>query len=610
MKKKIQLFGVLLIMITFTWSLMQNEKKIVWLSVENNLFTLSLKDNAGDETVYPWYNADEDMYYFFLPAYTKENIVYFADEEIKIYYKDELIGDNKLNWEDGKVYRLKINHTDEYNIKFMKSENLPTLYIETSSGKMEHIHEDKENEETGNIKIINSEGYAEYRGELSKISGRGNSTWSYEKKPYAIELAHAEGLCGMNCSTKWNLLALWNENTKISTKLVLDLANEMGMNYSPQGEWVDLYLNGNYEGLYLLTGSVSVGKGRVEITDLEKKNKLLNPLIEEAAYIDNVSFKGYELNNGENNITGGYLIEKQWSGFYEEEKCGFTTKQNHNFSFKSPQHPSTEQVKYMKEFCQKVEDSIICGNYEKYIDVESFIDKYLIEEISLNYDANIGSAFFYKDADKDILYAGPVWDYDCAFGRMNQDFLDGKYLDYEWTILIPRLSNGDVLSWFAYLYEDESFYEKMCQRYSEILPYLEELVNTGIDDYVEWIQASVNMNSARWPQNISGYYLEYYNNVKYLKFFLTNRLKYLCQRWNISYNGIDVQANDEIHQVFFIKENKLVETILVKDGEFIFTLPEFDHSIYKGWYFKEQGMYRDKIPIYEDIVLYAKTYTE
>ena len=605
--KKVKLCLLLFIAVVILCFSAQNQKKTVWMYYEGDSLKLCLKDNVGEEVIVPWYNSRDAVCYFFLPSYVKNEKVYLQDNNIEI---DENVktDKNSFEWQEENIYRVSVcseGEGREYEVRFMKSENLPAVFVNTESGNMDYIHENKENEEAGAIKVVNASGAAEYRGNINAISGRGNSTWYYDKKPYAIELANATSLCGMDKGKRWNLLALWEESSRINSKIVYDIATELGMQYSVQGEWVDLFINGSYEGLYLLTETVSVGEGRVEIEDLEEKNKRNNPLIDEAAWSEKDGIKGYDLADGVD-VSGGYIIEKKWSAFYEFERTGFITERNHCFSVKAPKHASVEQVKYISDFCQKVEDAIASGKYEEYIDVESFVNKFLVEEISLNYDANIGSTFFYKDADEEVIYAGPVWDYDGTFGTKNEDYLEGKYIDHTWTTLTPRLENGDVISWFNDLYEDENFYRMVCERYAELLPFLQDIVDNRIEEYAAWIKESEEMNRVRWSQNSVGYYTQYDNNLKYIKYFMINRLKYLCERWNVPYSGTEVENNSEMHQIILKKDDAILETICIEDGAFLTELPELDKDLYKGWYFESAGMYREQIPIYEDVILYAK----
>ena len=128
----------------------------------------------------------------------------------------------------------------------------------------------------------------------------------------------------------------------------MDLAQELGLSYSTQGTWVDLYLNGEYRGIYLLAESVTVGGGRVDINDIEKHNKQKNASIEAgtARRYDEGDNKGFLLENG-SETDGGYLIEKDHPKHWEAEESGFCLSRGDLFTINAPQHASKEQVANM-----------------------------------------------------------------------------------------------------------------------------------------------------------------------------------------------------------------------------------------------------------------------
>lgn len=617
MKKKVQLLLALAILLLVCGFLNINGggKLQLELSEDNNL-SLLLTANNKQERIYPWLNEEDDRYYFFLPAYCKSDDISFKLKEDKDIL---LIGmpmhlNNKFAWREEDIYQLEIragNVAENYNIIFLKSENLPAVFIKTDSGDMEYINSYIGNEEQGNLDIITAKGNVEYSGRLLKISGRGNSTWKYEKKPYSIELKEKKSLLGMESGDKWKLLAGVFEGAKMNDKLAFDMAELLGLN-SPQCSWVDLYLNGKYAGIYFLTESVSVGEGRVDITDLEKQNKANNPNIEEANIFETDGMKGYIINNGDN-ISGGYLFEKDIEIYWETEGAGFTTSGNNRFTIKSPQHASGEQVEYLAQYVQKIDDMLNGGNveYRNYIDFESFAKKFLVDEIALSHDVNVTSMYYYKEKNDDLLYAGPVWDFDGAFGESNQEWLWGFCVDYENSCVSPF--RGEMtLNWYAKLYDDEEFRSRVIELYNDALPRIEELVETRIDIYADYIRKSVELDMIRW-ENIDlgaaypGHFTKFDNNVRYLKYFLANRLNYLNERWNVDYDDLALPDYEGTHEITFWLDGEVIETREIADGEVLEQLPYLDEDVFLGWYFTYSGeRYRVHLPIYEDIAFYAR----
>ncbi|MDE7231889.1 MAG: CotH kinase family protein, partial [Lachnospiraceae bacterium] len=464
----------------------------------------------------------------------------------------------------------------------------------------------------GKLCVVRADGATEYQGELLRISGRGNSTWEYEKKPYALKLPKAYPLCGLNKGDRWRLLALWNEASKLDDKIAMDLAQELGLSYNMQGTWVDLYLNGEYRGIYLLTESVTVGEGRVNIYDLEKENKCTNTSIAEGTAVryEEENNKGYELVNGAD-ISGGYLIEKDHPDHYEAEENGFVTTRGDSFTINAPRHASREQVAYIQERVETIDQLIQSGDpavWEK-LDLVSFTGRFLVDEIAMEKDAGSTSMFFYKDRGDEKLYSGPAWDYDRAFGEDGGS--DGVYTNYTETNVNNNERLAIALDWYQRLYETPEFQRCIAEEYAETLPFFERLLNTGINRYADRIRASVAMDDARWEstrqfgEDGASRYQNYDANVSYTKFFLANRLNYLCERWGVPHEAFAAPASGEVHQLTFSVYEGVVETVEVMDGEPLSYTPDYDGSVYQGWVIKRNGeSVSSYIPVYDDMELY------
>lgn len=621
MKKKVQLLLALAILLIFGGFVVISEsrQKTCLELGESTDISIVLNSNNRQQRIYPWYNETDGRYYFFLPAYCNTNSIAFSGVgEDRLVFLDgmSMQSGSKFEWQEENIYLLEILAEDanaDYELVFLHSENLPAVFVATDSGNMEYIHLNKKNEEQGKIDIVTADGVAEYSGRLSKISGRGNSTWNNEKKPYSIKLQEEKPLLGMDSGDKWYLLAGWREGAKMNDKVAFDIAELLGLAYSPQCTWIDLYLNGEYAGIYLLTESVTVGEGRVDITDLEKQNEANNPNIEEANTFEEGRMKGYVINSGDG-ISGGYLIEKDFPDYWKAERAGFATLRNNVFTIKSPQHASREQVEYISQYVQNIDDMLNDGNteYRNYIDFESFAKKFIVDEIALSYDVNVTSMFYYKEQNDDSLYAGPVWDFDGAFGEGNGAWLEGYWVNYEYSCMNDFRDGEKTLNWYAKLYDDEIFRTRMIEIYCDILPHIEELIETKIDIYADYIRKSVAIDKIRWQNaDVSdehpGHYVEFDNNVRYLKFFLAKRINYLNERWNVDYGELALPDTGGTHEITFWLDGELIETREVVDGELLEDLPYLDENNYWGWYFPHsRERYRIHLPIYEDVAFYAK----
>jgi hypothetical protein len=456
---------------------------------------MELRTDGVTQRIEPWYDETQDLYYFFLPAFVKESVIYFDDMEDSCLVIDgeTYSRGGSFWWEPETVYQIGEQNADQtFRVSFLKSENIPALFVATESGSMEYLNSDKENEETGHLISVDADGNTGYNGRLKKISGRGNSTWDSYKKPYSMTLPGTYSLCGLEAGRKWNLLALCGESDKIHSKLVYDMAQELGMQYAIECTWVDLYCNGEYEGLYLLTEAVTVGDGRVEIQ---------------------------ELKNGDTDFSGGYFLEKDTAGSISEENSYVYTTYG-IFCVHSPKQPTEEQLNYLSGYMNWVEKAILAedGSYRECVDVDSFANHLILENIALDDDGMVRSTFFYKEKDDDRLYLGPVWDYDRAMG-------EGYNRAYDYPVFMAGMED-----WYQALYRDEYFRSCVKTNYQKLRPYLQEMLEEQIDSYADKIRASRTMDAVLERAG-RGQSPDLDEAIGNLKTYLAERLEYLDGLW-------------------------------------------------------------------------------
>jgi len=578
----------------------------LWFSFDkNSQLTITLKCGNQKEILYPYYNESEGIYYFFLPSFVQNNAIFSNYSfSFPIYINEKpLTILEQFCWEDDSIYNISTN-SKSYAVKFMRSSNIPSIYIQTESGSTEYIDEDKTHCESGFIRVLSNTGHIEYDGTLEEIHARGNYTMLAGKKSYAISLGESKKLCNMEASKRWNLLALFYEHDKIRSRIVFDMAHFLNMDFVPDCSWVDVYCNGEYKGLYLLIEHVAVGKGRVDIYDLETDNELANPdiVLDSLTPHREGTDSYFEINNGPN-ISGGYLLEKTFDSRLKEDAGYFalTTVPYAYFSVNAPKHPSKEQLQYIKTFVNGIETMLQSNNphYKDYIDLDGFAKHFLLEKIVMDPDAMKYSTFYYKEQNSDVLRVGPIWDYDMALGG----------LEYNYESPMDD-SHGFMNEWYLKLYADEEFYNIMISYYKEMLPYLAFILDTQIDEYVSFLSSSIAMDEIIMGQynreEFTRSYLNHENYVRYLKFFLAQRLNYLNKLWGISYSSFDLPVSTgELHTVtFFLSDGTKLESRQVLDGS-LCSPPILDSEQYSGWQFRHSGkVFNHMIPIYEDTVLY------
>lgn len=329
---------------------------------------------------------------------------------------------------------------DTLTFRVMQASGLPTLYLtsaDSANRGLAYVDGSKNNVVTdAAMELIAANGTSIYNGGLKQLKARGNSTFTYaEKKSYQIKLAEPSDLLGKQEQVKtWVLLASYFDATQMHDKLIKDLAAELGLAYTASCDWVNLYYDGVYRGIYLLSEKNSVGAASVAITDMEQVYEQLN-----GGYGTDMTTAQAENSYGQQyqytkdltepeNITGGYLIELNHNMW--DEASSFKTRQGVAFNVKSPEWCGNAAMKYISEYYQAFEDAVYATDdtgaytgynastrkyFYDYVDMDSLVKVFLLQELALNCDGFISSVYFYKDADG-IMYAGPIWDQDMTFG--------------------------------------------------------------------------------------------------------------------------------------------------------------------------------------------------
>lgn len=430
---------------------------------------------------------------------------------------------------------------------------------------MSKIYADKEHKETVSVAVYNQDGDFEYFGSSDTLNGHGNSTWRLDKKPFSLSLSEASSLLGMKSAKKWILLANMADQTHMRNKLIYDFAELTGLEWSPKCEYADLYLNGEYNGLYLISEKIEFSENRLNI-----------------------------------NPQAGYLYDLEFADRLRYTTDKFLTAANQSGEIKNPKPCSEEQLNFISDFVQNAEDAILSENsisdneesYLNFIDLDSWVRKYLIEEVFLNQDAGAASQYFYCDssAEKPKIFAGPVWDYDLSLGNGYVSLKNPECFRAN-----QKWKARDIYTpWYASLYQKQAFYNRLAEIYKiEFLPLLENMIHNSIDDMEKRLLDAVYMNSIRWQCAI-----EPGANIKS---FLRRRIDFLNSAWleNINYNTVRIDTG--IGDYFYYS---------LKDGDFLTDLPDTDQiSGFVGWYDENTGQEFDfSQPITADKNVYAKTH--
>ena len=362
-----------------------------------------------------------------------------------------------------------------------------------------------------------------YNGHIT-IEKRGNSSQWNDKAPYRFETVDEDGennnvsLLGMPEENDWVLYAPWQDKSMVRNILTYKLSNDIGR-YAPRTKLVELYLNGGYEGVYVLMEKIKRDGDRVDISKL-------NP--------DEISG---------DDVTGGYILKFDWF-FTGDNIGGFQSNvdgMTYNYHYPQPSDIVPEQEDYIIDYIDNFENIMSSDNYTdldngypSIMNVESFVDFILLQELAKNVDAYRLSTYIYKNKESvdNRLTAGPVWDFNHGYG--NCDY--GETWEIDNWLLEYNPEGGDQMSfWWERLWQDENFQYKAAERYTELRStiFSEEHINSIIDSSVNELGDAVDRNFSKWP--ILGTYVwpNYYvfetheQEVDYLKSWISDRLEWM-----------------------------------------------------------------------------------
>lgn len=464
----------------------------------NTLLRFRIQSEAGAEEI-SVYEADDGSCYVFLPSYTNMEQITVSTTSEGSLAGDELVnGMDCAHLELATDYELVIGNDYHTTVQFIQSSNVATLYINTVTGNMDRIHENQEYEETAAIVLYSNKGMLDCIDGACTIRGRGNATWSYDKKPYSLTLSMDDALLGMGSASNWILLANATDETNLRNKLVYDLAGRVGCEWAPDCAYVDVYLNGNYNGLYLLTEKIEPRSNRLDI----------------------------DTNSGD------FLCKIDLSSRWDSLRNPFKTASGRTVEISEPKGLKEDEITTIEELVNELEQTILSGSdliMADHLDLDSYVRRYLIDEISANADSDLASSYFYcKDG---TFYAGPVWDYDNSFGSSIRNMNPCAF-----TAKNAHKASSFASPYYAALYENDSFYQRVTELYqTNFLPLLEQLIDSDIKSISDNISAATAANSLRWHSMLAQMDSEI-RTADALVEYLRARVDFLSSAW---IDGVD-----------------------------------------------------------------------
>lgn len=443
----------------------------------------------------------------------------YSGVTIQIGGKEQASGVTVNSFDKPVVYTVVAENGTKVNYTVTvtnKSSGIPSVYINTEGGAPIL---DKENYVEATIRIDGDGKYDNFEGATS-IRGRGNSTWEMPKKPYKLKLDKEAPLFGMNSHREWAVLANYFDKTFLRNITAFEISRIAEMSWTPSSVSFELYLNEAYQGVYAMTEQVRVSKERFDI-------ELVKP----------TDISGEAL-------TGGYFLELD---FHFDEAYKFKTERAKlPIMFKDPKKPTVEQFNYVQSYYNLAEEVLYSENYKdsengyrKYIDVESFINYYIVQELSKNVDGNMRGSCFMAIRRNGKIEQPLVWDFDLAFGNADYITWEQGATSAGWDGWYIKTCSP----WFDRLFEDPQFVEELKDRWNELKPQLDKLPSfikehaLMLDDAQTRNFSTKETNGAGWDINkvdwntsrVSG---SYKAEINYLVTFVEKRIGWLDSNIN------------------------------------------------------------------------------
>ena len=472
------------------------------------MFSMSIKKEFNETAVYEdiELTLKDGTYSVVSPLISKNELVLsFETNGDKVYVGDveQVSGETVNDFSDPVTYKVvsASGKTQEYVVDITYS-GLPVMFIQTANNaSIPSKHEDWL--EGTDIKLYDTDWEINYEGTNDNIRGRGNSTWAYPKKPYALKLDSGAEILGMPKHKRWVLLANWMDRTMMRNRIAFAVAMKTDLAWTPRGEFVELFVNGEHKGNYYLCEHIKIDKNRVNIDELDDTKTDSGYMMELDSYFDEVN--------------------KFKSQYYDLP-----------YMFKDPDEVNDKQFSFMQNYVNTMEASLkdntkfAARDYTNYLDVNSFVDWWLVHEITGNAEPrHPKSSYMHKDKGGKI-HMGPVWDFD-------------------WETFMPTTSRKLLLKdqytclYYGRLFQDNEFKKKVKERWNKHEAGFREIIDF-IESEGERLKGSDVMNHEMWPitssaSGFQGYVnqdeaLSYKDAVNRMKEAYSSKLEYMDKTIN------------------------------------------------------------------------------
>ena len=336
-----------------------------------------------------------------------------------------------------------------------------------------------------------------------KVRIRGNTTSAGPKKPYNIKFSQKMDLFGMGKAKKWVLLADLYDPTLMRNELALEFGRYLGLDSAPDFRRVEVWVDGDYRGLYLLTEKIEANKNRVDIDTAED--------------------------------SGDFLVEKVFDGVQEGDNLYFYTASGRYYRLREPENPSEKKLNRVIEEMNTLEAILASGDWNlvcETIDLDSFAAYYIQNEFFKTIDFGDTSVYFHRKGDQ--YYGGPGWDFDLSAGNCNAK-LYGEFFQ------TPEGALAADSNYYVCLMQYPEFQREVAQKYLASKEYIHDIYKEGgyLDEQVEAFSGAIQRNNEVWFQGENSYIewqkvpeATYEGNIEYLRSWMERRDLWLTDYFN------------------------------------------------------------------------------
>jgi len=556
-KRLLKRITVITIVLIVSFFLFNARTDIVYAEGYDEDIYLVFVTNENETQEIKLYKNNEG-YHVFLPSNANlNNFSIQSDESVSVVIDGKTISSGETaDLTETAETELLFDGEDQikYPLIVHTLSDIPSLWITTKSGSMTQVHESKENRETAVVKCITSDGTVSFESS-AKIKCHGYTSFYYaNKKSYHLKFDDDVQMLGMGEAKKWILTSNIFDSSKLRNALSYYLAQKLELPYAVNAEYVDLYVNNEYLGNYLIHDSVELNRERIDIP-----------------------------------ANGSFLIV---TGHREgEEDLFFKDDYGNTYSLKDPDYLEEDHLEEIRNYMNEIQKTILeLGENDELdylnslIDVDSLVTMFLIDEITDEVDANVWSTYYYYNGEDGLLHAGPAWDFDRSIGGV---------IHFNNYSKINSFING-----FPEQLWKNSNFKKLVKEKLAKYPDLYDDAIKFLDDSADMIKESVEADKTIWGYTMGGF-VDTGNtehNIEYVKQFFKERFELIR---NI------VSDPDEYVSLNIVRKGK-ERTIWLKKGEKLSSSElEYLCESYNCDYFSfgNGTQMWDNFPIFEDLIL-------